>query len=203
MTKENNMPKETFHSLKDEKKQRVVDAALEEFSVKTFSQASLNKIIKNAGIPKGSFYQYFENKEELYTYLLETTSKASKEMFAKVQEMNPTADTFEIILRTTEQSFRQTNIDSRYTRIALLTILDDSDFIVDIRKKGASQRRTIDMLERDKECGKIKPDVDSELVANMISAFSLRELFRCGSDIEKYLKNIGEAINIIREGVSL
>ncbi len=61
------MPKSTFYNLSDEKKSRIFEAALQEFSVKTFSQASLNQIIKNADIPRGSFYQYFDNKEEPLT----------------------------------------------------------------------------------------------------------------------------------------
>jgi len=197
------MPKETFHSLKEEKKQRLVDAALQEFSARTFSQASLNQIIKNAGIPKGSFYQYFENKEELYLYLMEIASRMSKGLLEKTYEMNPDADSFEIILTSTALAFRQTNIDPRYTAMALLAVLDNSEFINEIRRRGASERKTIEMLERDKQRGLIKPDTDSELVANIISAFSLRELIRCGADIEKYLQNLGIAIKIIKEGVSL
>lgn len=47
------------------------DAALAEFSSKTYEEASLNTIISNAGISKGSFYYRFENKYALYLYLLQ------------------------------------------------------------------------------------------------------------------------------------
>jgi len=197
------MPKSTFHSLCGEKKQRLIDAALEEFSRRTFSQASLNQIIKQADIPKGSFYQYFENKEDLYLYLAEAASGESKRLLAGIEMSNPGTDAFEAILRTTEQSFRQTNIDPRYTAMALLTMLDDSDFIRGIRERRASERNTIRLLEQDKARGLIKPEVDCELVANLISAFSLRELIRSGKDTEAYLKNLRAAVKLIQEGVSL
>ena len=44
-------------------------------------KASISNIIKMAGIPRGSFYQYFERLEDLYFYLLNETTKKSKENF--------------------------------------------------------------------------------------------------------------------------
>ncbi len=50
------MPKDTFLNLIEEKKKRIFDAAVREFSTRCFSEASINQIVKNAGIPEGSFY---------------------------------------------------------------------------------------------------------------------------------------------------
>lgn len=69
------MPKKTFFNLSDEKRRRIVDAALQEFAAHSFNEASINQIIKYADIPKGSFYQYFTNKEDLYLYFLGEVSK--------------------------------------------------------------------------------------------------------------------------------
>lgn len=68
------MPKQTFYNLQSDKQNRIIDAAKKEFSENNFYEASINKIIKDAGIPRGSFYQYFENKEDLFIYLLEQCS---------------------------------------------------------------------------------------------------------------------------------
>ena len=64
------MPKETFFNLPEAKRQRIIDLALAEFAEKDYDTASISRIVSQAGIAKGSFYQYFENKEDLYTYLL-------------------------------------------------------------------------------------------------------------------------------------
>ena len=53
------MPTDTFFRLPKEKRQRLIDAAWEEFTQVRFTEASINKIIKGAHIPRGSFYQYF------------------------------------------------------------------------------------------------------------------------------------------------
>ena len=64
------MPSSTFFRLPEEKRQRLLDAAWEEFSRVSFADASINQIIKEAGIPRGSFYMYFQDKEDLFRYLL-------------------------------------------------------------------------------------------------------------------------------------
>lgn len=60
------MPTETFHHLSEEKQQTILNAAKREFASVPFHEASINKIIKEAGISRGSFYMYFKDKEDLY-----------------------------------------------------------------------------------------------------------------------------------------
>lgn len=195
------MPKNTFYNLSDEKKSRIFDAAMEEFSIRTFSQASLNQIIKNAGIPKGSFYQYFNNKEDLYLYVIEVVSKEKTEILSCIKGMDPDADVFEVIKRRTEEFLERGRVKPGYVEAAMLMEMDNSEFIKKIRK--SSSDRYVKMLERDKERGLIKPEVDSELVINMISTFNLNEYFRNGSDKERYLKNLNDAVKIIKEGIAV
>lgn len=64
------MPTATFLHLPEDKQSRLMDAASREFSEKPFNEASINKIIQEAGIPRGSFYMYFQDKEDLFRYLV-------------------------------------------------------------------------------------------------------------------------------------
>ena len=52
-----------------EKRDRIINAALEEFGKHEFEKASTNTIVKNAGISKGLLFHYFENKKSLLEYL--------------------------------------------------------------------------------------------------------------------------------------
>lgn len=63
------MPKETFYNLPDEKRMLIEKASLEEFSKNGYDKASINTIVLNCKIAKGSFYQYFKNKKDLFMYL--------------------------------------------------------------------------------------------------------------------------------------
>lgn len=65
------MPTATFFRLPEEKRKRLMEACWAEVSQVRFSEVSINRIITAAHIPRGSFYQYFEDKDELIRYLLE------------------------------------------------------------------------------------------------------------------------------------
>jgi AcrR family transcriptional regulator len=64
------MPKPTFENLPEEKRRRLIDLAVDEFTEHPYAQASLSRIVARAGIAKGSIYQYFDDKLDLYRWLL-------------------------------------------------------------------------------------------------------------------------------------
>ncbi len=64
------MPKATFFNLKPEKRLIIEQAAMAEFAHYGAKGASLNRIVRAAGIAKGSFYQYFEDMNDLLDHLL-------------------------------------------------------------------------------------------------------------------------------------
>src|SRR5512143_1405243 len=61
----------TFRQLPPDKQERVLDAALAEFADQGYRAASLNRVVAQAGIAKGSLYQYFPNKEGIFRYIFE------------------------------------------------------------------------------------------------------------------------------------
>ncbi len=63
--------KETFFNLNLDKQQRIIKAALEEFSVSGYEKTSLDNIIRRAGISKGGLYEYIESRDDLFLYLVE------------------------------------------------------------------------------------------------------------------------------------
>lgn len=65
------MPTATFYRLPEEKRKRLIDACWGELTRVRFTDVSINRIITAAHIPRGSFYQYFGDKEDLIRYLLE------------------------------------------------------------------------------------------------------------------------------------
>jgi AcrR family transcriptional regulator len=65
------MPTERFYNLPKEKKEIIIKAAKDEFVQVPFEKVSINRIIKHAGISRGSFYTYFEDKHDLLAYIFE------------------------------------------------------------------------------------------------------------------------------------
>jgi len=64
------MPTERFYRLPEAKKQVIRQAAIKEFARVPFEKASINQIIQNADISRGSFYTYFEDKQDLLKWLI-------------------------------------------------------------------------------------------------------------------------------------
>lgn len=78
------MPKETFYHLKTEKREKVEKAIENEFGRTTLEKASISKIIEEAQIPRGSFYQYFEDKEDAIKYIMKKYILLEKETMKRI-----------------------------------------------------------------------------------------------------------------------
>lgn len=76
------MPNPTFFHLPEEKQQRILDAIWQEFTEHSYMDASINRIIQTAEISRGSFYQYFFGKKDVFSYLLQTILDTIKEVFS-------------------------------------------------------------------------------------------------------------------------
>ena len=70
------MPSSTFLNLAPEKQEKLLSAAVREFTERPYNEASINRIVREAGIPRGSFYMYFRDKEDLFHYLMEESINA-------------------------------------------------------------------------------------------------------------------------------
>lgn len=73
-----------FYRLEKEKQERIINAALKEFARNGYDKASTNEIVKEAEIAKGSLFSYFNNKKELYLFLLDYVMKLIDQIYAEV-----------------------------------------------------------------------------------------------------------------------
>ena len=98
------MPKSTFYNLSEDKKQKIEEAIKEEFSKHSANKVSISNIIEKAGIPRGSFYQYFEDKDDALKYIInkfiEVENKEIEELLIKNEGdiFQTSVDIFEYIL---------------------------------------------------------------------------------------------------------
>ena len=68
------MPKPTWDNLDERRRRRVLQAAMAEFGAHGYSGGSLNVIAREAGVAKGSLFQYFEDKFDFFAHVAEYTS---------------------------------------------------------------------------------------------------------------------------------
>jgi TetR/AcrR family transcriptional regulator len=77
---------ERFHNLPEEKKERILSAASEEFSQKGYAGASINRIVVRLGIAKGSLFQYFGTKDGLFRFVFSRALERVKDNLRHVRD---------------------------------------------------------------------------------------------------------------------
>lgn len=91
------MPKDTFHNLQPEKQQMIEDVAFIEFAEYGYDNASVNRIVEQCKIAKGSFYQYFDDKKDLFLHLVERISEKKLEFMSPKMQNPEEHDFFTLI----------------------------------------------------------------------------------------------------------
>ena len=82
------MAKQTFLNLSEDKRNMVVNALKKEFSRVPLKDALVSNIIIDAKIPRGSFYQYFNDIEDAFYYIIGEYSKDIKRKLLEYLEKN-------------------------------------------------------------------------------------------------------------------
>ncbi|WP_066175789.1 TetR/AcrR family transcriptional regulator [Bacillus marinisedimentorum] len=115
------MPKPTFYNLKEEKKKTLIEAARKEFARVSLYEASISNILKTAGIPRGSFYQYFEDKEDAFFYLLNEHARERQEKFiSKLKKWD--GDLFEATIDLFQSSLEDAKHQNQFIKHVLLNM---------------------------------------------------------------------------------
>ncbi|MFD1411308.1 TetR family transcriptional regulator [Lapidilactobacillus gannanensis] len=78
------MPSSTFFGLPEAKQAKIIAAAREAFTRVPASQVTVADVVQLAQIPRGSFYQYFKDKDDLYFYLISTFKQHFQKRFVEI-----------------------------------------------------------------------------------------------------------------------
>lgn len=117
------MPTKTFTNLPKEKKIRILRAAKKEFSRVPLEKAVIANIVKDAKIPRGSFYQYFDSVDDLFMHLINYMYGVDKKKFVKcMNEAN--GDFYEALKLNFSNSIDKLEVEAnRQFRINVLSTL--------------------------------------------------------------------------------
>lgn len=164
------MPKPTFENLPEEKRRRLIEVAEEEFAQATYDTASISRIARRAGIAKGSLYQYFENKLDLYRWLLEEAARRKLSYIEGGPAPAPGA-LFAWVERSLWAALRFGRDEPRAMRIAqsvyASTATPELRALYDVwRKRGLAMFRGF--LEAAQADGEVRDDVDAGYAAQLM-----------------------------------
>lgn len=141
------MPKQTFFNLKEEKKEKIEKALIKEFSNNTFEKASISNIIAEANIPRGSFYQYFEDKEDAIYYIINKYLEKEKNRIYQYLLKNK-GDIFETAINIYEDTAKITekNENEELFKNILQELKKNNINVFDEHKKILKSQKTIEKM---------------------------------------------------------
>jgi TetR/AcrR family transcriptional regulator len=122
------MPKQTFFNLPVEKRQAILDVVIDEFAEHDYKNASLSNIVQRAGIAKGSLYQYFEDKREIYFYLLELATQEKKQFLSLSTPPDLHMNVFDYMRWLMHQGTRFELSNPRLAQVAYRALFSDRPF---------------------------------------------------------------------------
>jgi len=164
------MPKPTFLNLPEEKRQAFLKIALAEFADNDYNSASISKIVEKAGIAKGSLYQYFEDKQDLFLYLTDVSNQEMLQAIRQSLPPDPQAGFFETLrwqMSITVLTAVQYPIQSRLARRAYTSPLPFRDKMLEQARKVRSEHFEA-MVKKAQTNGELRPNVDPAVASFMV-----------------------------------
>ena len=164
------MPKDTFLNLPDEKRQAILDVAIDEFSSKDFNAVSITHLVDRAGIAKGSFYQYFEDKRDLYLYLMEITAREKEGFLRSNPPPDPAMGLFPYLRWLFNVGFQFQLSNPRLAMVAYRALYTEMLFRDEVLFQFRSQVKDFyrQLLEMGVRQGDIDPEIDLETAAFLL-----------------------------------
>ena len=189
--------KPAFERAEPDRRNKVLQTGIDEFSRLGFENANINVIAKKAGISIGLMYKYFETQADLFILCLEAAISGQHAVSAAVLTSDePILVRAEKLIRAIQQtSGRESRYVKLYNEITKMSDEKQVRYYAD-RIEGISYEAYAGFLKRAKEEGDIRSDMDERMFAFFFDSLLMtlqfsytcdyyRERFKvyCGDDI--------------------
>jgi AcrR family transcriptional regulator len=170
------VPKDTFFNLSEEKQENVIRAAVSEFLKYGFEKGNIGNIAKSAGVAKGSMYQYYENKKELFIYSVHWTSNYFFKKFNNYSILSGT-DIFDYIFESSRQILQQIREEKELAifiqDVFLGRYINMTDESINVMLK-ASDEYVLKLIQEGKKNGSIRKDMDDRILCLFLTGATLK-----------------------------
>lgn len=169
------MPKQTFFNLSEEKRQRIIEAATEEFAAYPFRETSITRLITRAGIPRGSFYQYFTDMKDLYLYIIEISADRKIKYINEAVVKEKDTSFFRRMKALYAGGIKYALENPLLAAMGMYLMKDDLQFRQEVMGSMADKSNDFfeEFFKQGKDRGEIKPEIDIEMISVLISAINI------------------------------
>jgi len=166
-------PLKTFLNLPVSKQEKITLAAVREFGEKGYRSASINAMVKELGIAKGSIYQYFEDKSSLFLYVFADSMEKVKQYLKNVRSATVDQPVSDRLKKTLEAGVCFIEENPSVYRLYVTFLNDES---MPMRQELLSALRLysleyiVSLLEFARDKGELKPETDLAKAGFIIDA---------------------------------
>ena len=207
--------KQTFRNLQADKQRRITEAAVQEFAEYGFKQASVNRIVNETGIAKGSLYQYFAGKEALYLHVFTEFIELVKQT-VKEKESTDNGEVFSRIRYVINTGIEFIKSHPEYFRLYTRLLSEEespnrAELLAQVRFFPIEYFEPL--IRKGQDDGSIRTDVSVRLIVFMIDAVLDRFLLAissgqdnetiCQSDPGKSEILIDQIIKLLESGMAV
>lgn len=200
------MPTSTFFNLPEDKKNKILKAANKEFERVPIEQVSIKNIVESAEIARGSFYQYFEDKEDLFQYIM---SAKMGNMQNKLIEMieHENGNIINIFINMYEYLIKIVKIkkNNKFFK-QIFENVKTSDNLMFIKKEEINknlEQTLYNLYDRNKDILNIKNEEEFKLVIEMLFAITRKRIVVSlkYKDLEKARETYLKEIEFLKKGI--
>lgn len=181
------------------------EAALSAFSEHSFQEASLNDILKAAGMNKGSFYYRFRDKMELYLTLLYCVGLEKVRLFQEHDVERTSSGFFDEFRNMAHIGLLLAKKDPRFMPFSRRILEEDAAVRERIIDNFGSLRSPIltGMVERAKASGEFRQSLPTDTAVFVIETLlnHLDSLIPADWDDENILRAVDQLLDVIRSGI--
>ena len=171
------MPKSTFLNLSDSKQEKIIKDSIREFAEKGYDKGNIGEIAKNCNVAKGSMYQYFEDKRDLYLYSVKKAIEISICDIQYVIDDLKYENIFDFIYRSFKAAWPLLEKE-RDVFLLLRNINYEADLTVKNELMDSitrsSEEMFIKIIEENKLRGFIRKDINNKLILIYIDGISYK-----------------------------
>lgn len=186
---------ELFSRIGEEKRDRILGAAIEEFAARGFAGASVNRIAAAADISVGALYKYFATKDDLFLYIIELASQRMADYVDGILEEDiRLLSKIEKLLRLSQMySQEDPSLIKMYSMF--MSESDSTRAQLLVKKiEGVTAEAYRALIARAQAEGEIRGDIDPGILAFMLDnqLISMQFSFACDYYQKRYALFVGE-----------
>lgn len=183
---ENKFYKGTFTKTSADRRKKLWDVAIDEFSAKGYSATNINDIARKAGVSIGAMYSYFASKEDLFLTIVDQGYLLLESILTELSQQSE--DIFDFYRRalaaSREYALKYPELNQIYLDLTTQSLASMS-----VRLSSKMEVITTQHYSRffaqAKEKGLVRPDLDEKAMAFLLDSICVMYQFSFSSEYYK------------------